>query len=187
MDVYTEFGCKDVLGRMDVHKDVYTDVYTDVRMESRNALDGLKSKISPLRFRCTERQVCSSNISRVSGGQGEMIWICIQGSSSEFPIEDRPTRRPPAHLAAPGLQQCKGREDFHPRTRNGVYGPKHPPYKTFVDVPFLHLCLFRFSLSVFRFFNIVFSVFPDVSPDVFPNVFPHEFTRIHSNSLVIHG
>ena len=62
---------------MDVHKDVYTDVYTDVRMESRNALDGLKSKISPLRFRCTEREVCSSNISRVMGGHGEIILIKV--------------------------------------------------------------------------------------------------------------
>ena len=61
-----------------------------------------------------------------------------------------------------------------------------PEPKAFVDDLFLHLCLFRFSLSVFRFFNIVFSVFPDVSPDVFPDVFPHEFTRIHCNSLVIH-
>ena len=54
--------------RTDVRTDVYMDVRTDVLTESRNALDALKSKISPLRFRCTEREVCSSNISRVMAG-----------------------------------------------------------------------------------------------------------------------
>ena len=47
----------------DVLTDVHTDVHTDVYTESRNAPDALKSKISLLRFRCTEREVCSLNIS----------------------------------------------------------------------------------------------------------------------------
>ena len=63
--------------RTDVYTDVHTDVYTDLYTESRNALDGLKSKISPLRFRCTEREVWSSNVSRVMVGHGEIILINI--------------------------------------------------------------------------------------------------------------
>ena len=65
MDVRKDVS-KDVL--TDVRMDDLADVYTDVCTESRNALDALKSKISPLRFRCTEREVCSSNISRVMAG-----------------------------------------------------------------------------------------------------------------------
>ena len=60
----------------DVHTDIHTDTYADVHMdvptdvytESRNALDAFKSKISPLRFRCAEREACSSNIRRVMDG-----------------------------------------------------------------------------------------------------------------------
>jgi len=61
----------------DVRADVYTDVRTDVYTESRDALDAFKSKISPLRFRCTEREVWTSNISRVMGVHGEIILINV--------------------------------------------------------------------------------------------------------------
>ena len=66
---------KDV--RTDVYMDVCKDVYTDVHTECRKALDRVKSKISPLRFRCTERQVWSSDISRVMGGHGDILLINV--------------------------------------------------------------------------------------------------------------
>ena len=72
---------------MDVRTDVYMDVYMDVRTESRNALDALKSKISPLRFRFTEREVWSSNISRVMGGSDEIILINVQNLGMESAAE----------------------------------------------------------------------------------------------------
>ena len=61
MDVRTDV-------RTGVRTDVYMDVRTDVLTESRSALGTLKSKISPLPFRCTEREVWSSNVSRVMAG-----------------------------------------------------------------------------------------------------------------------
>ena len=54
-------------GRPDVLMDVHTDTYADVHTESSNALDALNSKISPVRFRYTKREVCSSNSSVMAG------------------------------------------------------------------------------------------------------------------------